>query len=264
MYTVNGLDNEYINDIYKNIILYSIKKYENLPLPIQSFYEQKYQNAINLKRTLNIDDNKNIEEIKNYLNNQKEIIDKIKEENQIIIDLLVPKIIHMLAKNINENMTITEVCEYLFDYITLTMEYSTEWYQYCKEVPPVDGFEFSFYKGIPLSNSYPGFLVTKKGICDDIANLFVYLGKVFNLPIKKETCEHNENLHSINYLEINGMRSYFDATSVILKNKKKNEAFLISREILNKENDYVFYDQQESITLEKKNIIMIFFQQLKK
>lgn len=254
MYTLEGLNEEYIKQIYMSTVLYSIKQYQLLPEELKIIYNKKYQNALIAKEELQIEDNQSLEELRFFLQQQKEKIETIKAQNQPIIDLLAAQTIDILINEMPNNSTQLQKCEYIFDYITNTMEYSNDWYRYCKDVPPTSGYEFSFYHGIPLSNTYEGLLVTRQGICDDIANLITYLGKRIGVNIEKITCDHNENLHAINYIEINGIRSYFDATSVILKNKTKEESFLVSEEFLNKDGDYKFKENIPSTTIEKELI----------
>jgi hypothetical protein len=252
MYTLEGFDEEYIKNLYKSVVLYSIKKYDLLPDNIKQFYYQKYQNALLIKEEEKIEDNSSIDDLREFLQGQKEIVENVKNQNQPIINLLSSQVLSVIMEQVPKNLTPTAKCECIFDIITTTMEYSNDWYQYCKSVPPIDGFDFSFYHGVPLSDNYEGLLITRQGIGDDIVNLITYLGKKIGINIGKTICEHNENLHAINYIEIDGVRSYLDATSVILKNKTKEEAFLVSEEYLNKSGDYKFETSYPSKTLDKK------------
>lgn len=251
MYTLEGLNDEYVKLIHENIILYSLKQYQALPEEIKTFYNSKYQNALTIKQEFNIEYEPELEDLKSFLQEQKEKVEIIKAQNQPIIDFLSSQILSILIKEMPNNLTEIEKCEYIFDFVTKTLEYSEDWYKYCKDIPPINGYEFTFYKGIPLSDNYKGLLITRQGICDDIANLIIYLGKELGVNINKAICEHNENLHAINYMEINGVRSYLDATSVIRKVKTKDEAFLVSEAVLNQYQDYKLKDHSISTTIDR-------------
>ncbi len=254
MYSLIGLEEEYVKKIYQNTVLYSIHRYQSLPEMFQEFYQIKYQNAQEMKEELEIVEDIEIEEAKEFLIKNKKLIEDMKNQNQPVIDEIADQILAVLKQNLPKEATEIETCQYIFDYVINTMEYATDWLKYCNSIPPIDGYDVMLYKGVPLSTSYKGLLVTRQGVCEDIVNLIIDIGKELGVSIYRENCEHNQNLHAINYIIVNGQKSYLDATSVILKTKTKEEAFLVSQEELNKNQDYTFRTDQESFTLPHPNI----------
>lgn len=249
MYTLEGITQEDIITIYQNTVDYSLKKYEEFPDILKEMYQIKYEHALSVKNELGIIEKQSKDELKAYLQETKNKVNNIQKNNQPIIDMLADEILNILKQEKPENLTNTEICEYIFDYVTNIMSYDTDWYNYCHLVPPIDGYDFNFHNGVPLSSSYKGLLITRQGICEDIANLMMLLGRVFNINIKALICKHGKNIHAINYIELeNGEISLIDASSVILKGKTKQEAFLVSEQLLNKDDEYDFSDLDKDLS----------------
>ena len=71
MYTLEGLDKEYVKKIYQNTVLYSIFKYNELDESLKPRYKKRYNNALESKDKLGIIEEKNdlvftIEEIEKF------------------------------------------------------------------------------------------------------------------------------------------------------------------------------------------------------
>ncbi len=252
--TLQGFNNDYINKLYQQVILYSIKYYQSLPKEMQLQYKEKYDKALLLQAKFGLDSNESLEELKEFLDNEKSKIEMIKEENQPIIDMFANNILGLILIKMPSDLTDIEKCEYIFDYVTNTMEYADEWKRYCIDVPQNE-YNFCFYSGVPLSKTYEGLLVTKKGNSDDIANLITYLGKRVGVNIEKTFCRHHNNTYAINYIvQKDKTVSYFDAASVIRNEKSKDEIFLVSERVLAKDMEYQLKNHQMSVSLKRPTI----------
>lgn len=255
MYSLEAINHEDILKIYQHVVTYSIHRYQELPDSFKEFYKSKYENALNLKVLFCNNEEINKEDCINYLNNAKEVIKKIETANQPVIEMLSEETLNILKSEKPESLDQIKTCEYLFDYITNTMSYSDDWFNYCSSIPPIDGYNFDFYHGIPISTTYNGLLTTRQGSSLDIANLFTYLGREFNLKIETVFCKYNNLSHAINYIEFeNGNISLMDPTNIIRKKIDKDSAFLVSENTLTKDGTYTFHDGKKYTLYDKTSV----------
>lgn len=243
-----------IKQIYSNTLQLSICNYHSLPENIQVLYKEKYENALSLKEELGVSSFENVPDIIEFLSSVQEDTERITLENQPTIDLYATHIEQLLNNHIPDHLNSLEKLEFLFDFITSWVSYSEDAFQYCFNIPPIHGFLFDFYQGIPISTSYAGLLVTRQGLCGDIANLYEYLARNLGINLETVSCMHGKNYHTLNKITLeDGSFSYIDATAVIRGIKLKNEAFLVSKEVLNHQGDHYQLDDHPSVTLKKLN-----------
>lgn len=233
MYQLNGIRNKHINEIYKNIVLLSEKRYHLLSEEEKILNEWKYKKALEVKKELNIREDVNYD-VESYLKKQRELIEDIKKINQPIIDEMTIRIVEFLRNEMPNGLTDFEKIEYIFDYVTNVMYYNEEWNKYCYKLPTLSEYNFKFYEGIPLGNTYEGILVTKNATCKEISNLLAFLGEQLGVNICVEEYLYNNNEHAINYILSNEGNLYINATSVIRKRTTKEESFLLPRDDLDK------------------------------
>jgi len=197
-----------------------------------------------------------IDNLKEKLTNYQALYNTLIKLNKEVINEVTPNITRVITKKIREEQTEQERLEFLFDFLTTYLSYSEEYYQNCLQTPPIDGFNFDFKNNIPVDTSIEGLLVIGQGLCDDISNLMIYLGNLLQLKIKKIICEYNGELHSINMITFtDGTNSLIDATRKIRGNKTKEECFLVSKELLNKDNNYSFQEPlTNTVTVPKQNL----------
>lgn len=245
MYTLEGLDKDYVKKIYQNTVLYSIYKFNELEENIQPVYNKKIQNAIDLKKELEITENPTKEEVKAFLDEQKEKVEKIQNQNQEAIDQVARASVTTLVNAMPTDLTDIEKCQYIFDFVTGIMKFDSDWYKYCANVPPIDGYDFMFDNGVPVSKTYGGLLVTRVGNSDDITNLMMFLGRELGLKIEKTYCKHNSKRRAINYINNNQYASYIDPVAVIRKEKEKKDVFLVSERKL----DYQIKEKDTDMTI---------------
>lgn len=236
---------EDVEEIYDNTIMYSILKYQTFQADWQQIFESRYQHALDCFQKRNqisdLLENTSIDRIKNNLLNYQAIYQQIQAQNRPVIDLYAPKIEAIILKSLQTKTTALERVNFLFDFVTNYVQYSTETFQYCLQVPPIDDFYFDFQNQVPVDATINGMLVMGQGLCDDISNLMVYLAKRLDLNMKKITCNYNNALHSLNLITLpDGFNYLIDATRLIRQDKTKEECFLVSKEELNKHHNYQF------------------------
>lgn len=250
MYTLEGLDQEYVKKIYQNTVLYSIYKYNELDPAIQPVYKQKFTQANQAIRDLEISDTlPTKEEIKCFLEEQKQKVEQMKQQNQPIIDQIAEASVKILLDKMPKDLDNIGKLQYIFDFVTKTMTLSSDWFNYCANVPPIDGYEFEFYKGVPTSKSFAGLMVTRTGNSDDITNLMLYLANQMGLKMEKRYAKFGSNRIAVNCIsEGNAAISYLDPCAVISGRKKKEDTFLVNASKL----DYRFQEYETSFTIEKE------------
>lgn len=235
---------EDIQDIYENITIYSIKNYQTLPEEWQEIYKPKYQKALSNLENLNIPyekiDQEEKEEVFTKLENYQQIYRTLLNLNQPVIELYASKIENKIIETIIKYPTEIERIAFLFQFITEYVIYSENYFKFCLQVPLIDGFDFDFKETIPVDSSISGMLVMGQGICDDIVNLMIYLGKKLGLTINKIFVDYNKVAHTLNTITLDNQIYLIDATRKIRKDKTTEECFLVSEKTLNKNNNYIF------------------------
>lgn len=247
MEVLEALKENEVKEIYDSAVVYSLLKYEELSEGAKEVLYEKYRNALAIVTDKDLDTNKDKDELKAFLENEKNIYESIKDKNQPVIDLVSQMMVNTIKEEIPKDLSNLQVCEYLFDLVTSIMNHASDWTIYFNNTPPKDNYSFEFYNGIPLSKTYPGLLVTRQGTGEDLANLYVYLGREFNIPIGVELCKYKSKYHIVNYILINDKKSYIDIKNRILYNETKEKCFLVSQETLNTNKDYIITDTTPSI-----------------
>ena len=228
---------EEIKQIKESKLVYSIGKFQKLSSDQKEMLNSRYMKALNL-HTGFINDAL-VDEAEKFLDYEKDKIEYIREQNQPIINMYVEQLIKNLRRNLSEYSDDILRCAKIFEYVSKIMEYDEDISVYDSTIPFGTRYPISaFYKGVPLSSNYSGLLVTRCGSSNDIANLMVYLGNEFGLNIKTLNCTHGDNSYSINTLEYKGKISYMDVTSVIRKRKSIEQACLVNRDTLIKDDKY--------------------------
>lgn len=257
-----------INEIYDYITIYSILKYNELPIEIQEVFEKLYKKTIKNFKERGLDTNKlnhyKIDFIIDRLNGYKSIYETNILLNRNIIEEIAQKVQQLIIVPLQDKDELTKI-NFLFEFITNYINYSEEYFKYCLDVPLVDNYLFDFKNNIPVDSSIFGLLVQRQGICDDISNLIIYLGKKLNLNVNKVICNYNNSLHSLNSITLsNGQNYLLDATRVIRGDKTKEESFLVSSSTLNKDKNYEFKedmitteDYKENIPSFKKEVLLL-------
>lgn len=247
---------EDIEDIYNNTVLYSIIKYNNSKEDIQEFFKDRYKNALISLKKRNISREilkyTNELELEKILNNYKQIYNINYQLNKKVIQEYAPiieeKIIERISNYPSPIERISILCSFLSKYLT----YSEDYVNYCLRIPPIGNFDFDFKNNVPVDSSIEGLLVIGQGICDDISNLLVYLGKKLNLDIEKVFTKYKNNLHSLNKITIDNNTYLIDLTRLIKKDKEKEECFLVSKEKLNQKKEYEFEEEILTKTYNKE------------
>lgn len=237
---------EEINEIYQAVVEYSIRNYYKKEDVFQNLYQGKIEHA-KLIKTKNIQAND--EELKKYLTIKRQKQEQNLRVNKPIIELLSQIPLIILAKYFPQEAKEEEKVRYLVDFVTKYVTYSEDYYHYCYQTPPTDGYDFDFKQATPVDTSVEGMLVQGQGLCDDICNLIQHLGTVFHLPLKKIFVTYHKELHAINTYEIEGRVSFIDATRIIRGDKTEEECFLVAEEILNQKEEYQFEEKYSSITI---------------
>ncbi len=225
-----------IAKIYKNKLMYSIIKYEKQNNDFKDFCHDKYCNALTFNNSSF--DNSIIEEVKEYLDKEMNEYNRVVAENQEVIDLIADELVRNFTNEAVNLSNDLEKCRFLFEYVAKIMHYDFEARKYNRLIPFGNDYDFEFYNGVPISNSYKGLLVTKCGLSDDICNLMVFLGRELNLDIDTVVCQNHYGNYYINSVNIDGNISYMDVTSVIRKKNKIDEACLVDRSTLIQNRNY--------------------------
>ncbi|MDD3241272.1 MAG: hypothetical protein PHQ64_00630 [Bacilli bacterium] len=248
---LNAFKEEEIENIYNDVLVYSILRYENFDEGNKETFKDRYEFASKLIKSKNL----NIPPIDHelfhdYIKEKKYRFETMIDDNKSIIETYAPVIEKMILENIDPDLKPINKLEFIFDFITRYITYSNNLVTYSIDIPPVNGLEFDFKNNIPVDSSINGMLVIGQGVCDDISNLLVYLAKKIGIDLEKEFCDHNKYRHSINRIKNeDGTYSYIDATAAIKKQKNKEESFLVSKAILNSDKSYKFNSDTNSKTI---------------
>lgn len=234
--TLNALSEEHIDEIYKNKVIYSIIKFERQDEDYKELFKGKDMYAKNLNDSdINESD---YDEIVAYLDQQKEIINTIRNENEEVIKLTKAQILDNFKQGISKSSDDIEKYEYIFEYVTKTISYNYDSKRFNRDIPFGNDYDFEFYKGVPFDNSFDSILVNKTGLSEDIANLISFLGKELGLTIDVVHCSYEDQSYALNSVAFGKDISFIDATSVITGRKEMEDAFLVSRGSLNNDNKY--------------------------
>lgn len=236
-----------IEEIYKHLVKYSIMNYEKNPVDL---LKKRYEKVSETEGIETI--NKSFDELEIYLLEKQQKYQEILKANKYLIECVSHSIIHILNEDIKKLTTNEEKLSYIFDFVTSTISYDKEYAKYLHEIPLTNGITFNFKGTIPNDGEVFTTLVLGEGLSDEICNLIVYLARVWNIPVGKMYVDYKGKRHAINYLSVKEEISLIDATrKIINKEEKKHKCFLVSANKLNRENNYVFNNEEtiESFTV---------------
>lgn len=228
-----------IEEIYKHLVKYSIMNYEKNPVDL---LKKRYEKVLEIEGIEAI--NKSFDELEIYLLEKQQKYQEILKANKYLIECVSRSIIHILNEDIKKLTTNEEKLSYIFDFVTSTINYNKEHAKYLENVVLTNGITFNFKGTIPNDGEVFTTLVLKEGLNDEICNLIVFLGRMWNIPVGKMYVNYNGKRHAINYLNVKDEISLIDATRKIIdKEEKKHKCFLVSANKLNRNNNYVFNDE---------------------
>lgn len=234
---------EDISDIYRDVVMYSVLRYGQLDIRWRNHFLNRYQHALSCFGECQIDDvilkYETVDNLKVRLDQYQEIYHSILDLNKEVVDQYGPMIEKMIVESCPKKNDLGKIA-FLFDFVTHYVHYSNDYFKYCLQTPPVDGYSFDFQDCVPVDSSMNGMFVMGQGVCDDIANLMICLGRSLNLNMGKVFAHYRGNLHSFNSIVLDNQVYYLDATRVIRGDMLAEDCFLVGGETLNKNGDYYF------------------------
>ena len=255
---------EDIKDIYDELVIYSIKKYEENKNMIESLdkesqrkFQKQYKIALLAMKEREINPetlkNRNIQTLKASLDNYQQIYHTILKLNQPTTNEIALQMKEILLSTLSIPKNESEKASLLFDFTTNYFKYSYDCYKYCNQIPFVSEYDFDFKDNIPIDSNYNSILLMGQGLCTDIANFIAITGRNLGLNIEVISANHNDNFHALNKITFsNGEVSLIDATALIKDKAPKSSCFLVSEAKLNQQNNYSFTEELPStITLQE-------------
>lgn len=219
------VDENEIKVIKKYKLIYSIIKYMKQNEGFQKDNNVRYMKALQLNEE---DINENMfEDAEEILKQEYAKVSEIREENQSKVNELVEKMVMNLAPMFEKADNDEMACARIFQYVTESIEYNDDLYNYDILIPFASDYPMGCYDGIPMGNNFEDILLTKKGTSLEIASLMTFLGKAFDVNISTIVAEKDGKSYYINSFEEDGKVSYIDATSAI-KGDDPNGCFLIT------------------------------------
>ena len=258
---------EDIKDIYDELVIYSIKKYEENKNMIESLdkesqkkFQKQYKIALLAmkERKINpeISKNRNIKTLKESLDNYQQIYHTILKLNQPTTNEIALQMKEILLSTLSIPKNESEKASLLFDFTTNYFKYSYDCYKYCNQIPFVSEYDFDFKDNIPIDSNYNSILLMGQGLCTDIANFIAITGRNLGLNIEVISANHNDNFHALNKITFsNGEVSLIDATAYIKSGVPKSSCFLVSEAKLNQQNNYSFTEELPSTTTLQEPIL---------
>lgn len=249
---------EDIKDIYDELVIYSIKKYEENKNMIESLdkesqkkFQKQYKIALLAMKEREINPetlkNRNIQTLKASLDNYQQIYHTILKLNQPTTNEIALQMKEILLSTLSIPKNESEKASLLFDFTTNYFKYSYDCYKYCNQIPFVSEYDFDFKDNIPIDSNYNSILLMGQGLCTDIANFIAITGRNLGLNIEVISANHNDNFHALNKITFsNGEVSLIDATAFIKDKVPKSSCFLVSEAKLNQQNNYSFTEELPS------------------
>ena len=249
---------EDIKDIYDELVIYSIKKYEENKNMIESLdkesqkkFQKQYKIALLAMKERDINPetlkNRNIQTLKASLDNYQQIYHTILKLNQPTTNEIALQMKEILLSTLSIPKNESEKASLLFDFTTNYFKYSYDCYKYCNQIPFVSEYDFDFKDNIPIDSNYNSILLMGQGLCTDIANFIAITGRNLGLNIEVISANHNDNFHALNKITFsNGEVSLIDATAFIKDKVPKSSCFLVSEAKLNQQNNYSFTEELPS------------------
>ena len=252
---------EDIKEIYDELVIYSIKKYEmkketldNFEFELKNKIRRQYKRALLelKKRKINpeILNNKTIKQLEESLNNYKQNYYALLSLNKNTIDEVAFQMQEILLDTLLNIENELERVSLLFDFMEGYFNYSYACYQYCNQIPLVSEYSFDFKDNIPLDSTYNSTLVMGQGLYGDFANFLKVTGCLVDLNIETLSAAHNDNYHALNKITLsNGESSFIDVTPHIKDKIPKSSCFLVSKAKLNEQNYHFNEEFPKTVTI---------------
>lgn len=257
---------EDIKDIYDKLVIYSYKKFNELnPLEnktstfLKKRWNTKYQNILTQIKLRNIPEQEletsTLEELENTLKTYQQYYYATIKLNQETVNEYAKKITNTLYKEASSYQTEIEKLSFLFDFMKEYFTYSIDYFTYSNQIPFTTEYAFDFKEKIPVDSTYQSTLVFGQGMCGELSNILKIIGTSLGLNIETITATHNQNYHNLNKVTLSDKNTYLiDVTSYIKDNKNKSSCFLVSKEDINKDNEYIFDTLTQKTSTYKENI----------
>lgn len=257
---------EDIKDIYDKLVIYSYKKFNKLnPLEnetsplLKKRWNTKYQNILTQIKLRNIPEQEiktsTLEELENTLKNYQQYYYATIKLNQETVNEYAKRITTTLYKEASSYQTEIEKLSFLFDFMKEYFTYSIDYFTYSNQIPFTTEYTFDFKEKIPVDSTYQSTLVFGQGMCGELSNILKIIGTGLGLNIETITATHNQNYHALNKVTLSDKNTYLiDVTSYIKDNKNKSSCFLVSKEDINKDNEYIFDTLTQKTSTYKENI----------
>ena len=137
---------EDIKDIYDELVIYSIKKYEENKNMIESLdkesqkkFQKQYKIALLAMKEREINPetlkNRNIQTLKASLDNYQQIYHTILKLNQPTTNEIALQMKEILLSTLSIPKNESEKASLLFDFTTNYFKYSYDCYKYCNQIP---------------------------------------------------------------------------------------------------------------------------------
>ena len=150
---------EDIKDIYDELVIYSIKKYEENKNMIESLdkesqkkFQKQYKIALLAMKEREINPetlkNRNIQTLKASLDNYQQIYHTILKLNQPTTNEIALQMKEILLSTLSIPKNESEKASLLFDFTTNYFKYSYDCYKYCNQIPFVSEYDFDFKDNI--------------------------------------------------------------------------------------------------------------------
>ena len=240
-----------------NMIDDDFKKFYSVDSPRKAYNykDMLYQMALNIN-----DGDINTNEYNNLLvetDYDMEILSTIRRENFDEIDLTRKIMEGLFTSSIRKNANEFEKARYVFDFVTRIFDY------HMPELPCDANYSTLFYRNIPKADRFDQLIVTSVGYSGDLANLITSLSKLLGLRMETLNCTFNNELYAINELHIGDKITYIDAASYLEGRKTVEECFLVSRDILSKDNGKFVGDKNRKYTERQKKVLSIGYRNIK-
>ena len=148
---------EDIQEIYNDVLVYSILKYRKLDKGWKKEFLDRYERARKYFFLRGIEpsllENVNLEQLRDKLMNYQIFYDSILKLNKGVIIQSGNEIGERVVSTISKKESEFEKISFLFDFITNYVHYSEDYFHYCLDVPPVDGLTFDFKNCVPVDSS---------------------------------------------------------------------------------------------------------------
>lgn len=244
-----------IEEIKNYLANYAVAIYENTGLITDEVFKSKYEKALKLMKT---DLKKDISELKAYLDEKQQKFDNNLKMNEVSATITSMNIRRLfIEKALYHECYGIEKVNYVFDFITSYFKYSYDYVNYNSLIPNMYGnYTFDFKGTLPVKHdSLAEMLAYGQAQCEEISNLMSFLGKTLDTDIKVEFAVNNGISHALNSTIIDDQFSYIDATKFITGKLKKDECFLVSKDVLSKKETYEIENEDESYTIDNPLIL---------